>query len=169
VDAIRNSPSQSVLDVIRTALSPKSPSEKLIFEAGLWPSIGPGALLGQLALHLRKGLSNNWRSVLTSLAEALAAQQKTLRLNTFERLGLDAEYRQEAANSGGQGWEILAYPDWLLIQLDANLLIRPVQASIAKEMMTPEKQTNTVMQLNMGEGKSSVSIACTSAYIIGEV
>lgn len=166
---IRNSPPQSVLDVIRTALVPKSPSEKMISEAGLWPSIGPGALLGQLALHLRKGLSNYWRSVLTLLAEALAAQQKVLRLNTFERLGLNAEYRQEAGNSGGQEWDTLAYPDWLLIQLDANLLIRPVQALIAKEMMAPENQTNTVMQLNMGEGKSSVSIACTSAYIIGEV
>jgi len=87
----------------------------------------------------------------------------------LERLGLDAEYRQEAANSGGQEWDILAYPDWLLIQLDANLLIRPVQASIAKEMMAPENQTNTVMQLNMGEGKSSVSIAYACAYIIGEV
>ena len=158
-DMILNSPRQPVLDAIRTTLSPRNPSENVLFEAGLWPSIGPENLLGQLTLHSRKGLSNNWRKVLTSLAENLATQQQALRLNTFERLGLDAEYRQEAENSGSQGWDILAYPDWLLIQLDANLLIRPVQASIAKAMMMPESQTNAVMQLNMGEGKSSVSLS----------
>lgn len=154
---------QSILDAFHTALSPNLFSEMMLFEAGLWPSIGPENLLAQLSFHSREGLPNDWRSALTSLAETLAAQQQALRLKTFTRLGLDAEYRQEAENSGGQDWDTLAYPDWLLIQLDANLLIRPVQASIAREMMAPESQTNTVMQLNMGDGKSSVSITLTSA------
>ena len=60
-------------------------------------------------------------------------------------------------NNGGQGWDAMMYPDWLLIQLDADILIRPVQAQVAKEMMSPREQKNTVMQLNMGDGKSSVS------------
>ena len=60
-------------------------------------------------------------------------------------------------NNGDQVWDAMMYPDWLLIQLDADILIRPVQAQVAKEMMSPMEQTNTVMQLNMGDGKSSVS------------
>ena len=70
---------------------------------------------------------------------------------------LEAELAKETANTGGQGWEETKYLDWLLIQLDANFLIRPVQASIAQEMISPGGGNNTVMQLNMGEGKSSVS------------
>ena len=89
-------------------------------------------------------------------AEDLAATQRQKRTTTLEQLGLEAERVKEAANEGGEGWKAVEYPDWLLIQLDANLLIRPVQASIAHEMMSPRSQQNTVMQLNMGEGKSSV-------------
>jgi hypothetical protein len=158
----QSSPRQPALDTIRAALSPNNLPQTILFEAGLWPSIGPENLLSQLSFHLREGLPNNWRIILTSLAETLATRQQALRLDTFKRLGLDAEYRQEAENCGGQGWDTSAYPDWLLVQLDANILIRPVQASIAKAMMVPESQTNTVMQLNMGDGKSSVSIPCAS-------
>jgi hypothetical protein len=153
----QNAPPHPVQNVC-AALIPNNLLETILFEAGLWPSTGPENLLVQLSLHLRQGLSDNWRSALIWLAENLAAQQQAMRLNTFKRLGLDAEYHQEAKNSSGQGWDMLAYPDWLLIQLDANLIIRPVQASVAKAMMAPESQTNTVMQLNMGDGKSSVSI-----------
>ena len=154
----------SVLDAIRSALSPfNDPSETIVFRAGLWPSTGAESLLDQLSLHSREGLSSSWRSVLSSLAETLAIEQRALRLNMYKRLGLDAEHAQETGNIGGQGWDKLDYPDWLLIQLDANLFIRPVQASVAKEMMAPDSGTNTVMQLNMGEGKSSVCIAFVSA------
>jgi hypothetical protein len=152
---------QSVLDTIIAALKPNNLAGKLLSEAGLWPSTGLESLLGQLSFHCREGLPNAWRRALTSLAESLAAKQQALRLNKFTHLGLDAEYRQESENSGGQGWDMMAYPDWLLIQLDANLLIRPVQASVAQEMMAPKSQANTVMQLNMGDGKSSVSVAVT--------
>lgn len=150
----------SVLEVIRSALSPSNdPTEAVLFGAGLWPSTGAESLLDQLSLHSREGLSSSWRSVLGSLAETLATQQRDLRLNMYKRSGLDAEHAQETENIGGQGWDKLDYPDWLLIQLDANLFVRPVQASVAKAMMAPDSGTNTVMQLNMGEGKSSVGIA----------
>jgi hypothetical protein len=161
VEALERS---SVLDAIRSALSPSNdPSETILFGAGLWPSTGAESLLDQLSLHSREGMSSSWRSVLCSLAETLATQQRALRLNMYKRLGLDAEHAQETENIGGQGWDKLDYPDWLLIQLDANLFIRPVQASVAKAMMAPDSGTNTVMQLNMGEGKSSVGIAFVSA------
>jgi Protein of unknown function (DUF3638) len=96
---------------------------------------------------------------LVSYAECLAALQRWRRLFALLHLGLEAEYRKEVENCGGHGWHGIAYPDWLLIQIDANILIRPVQVSIAMQMMSPESQKNAVMQLNMGEGKSSVSFS----------
>lgn len=79
-------------------------------------------------------------------------------MTKLKRLMLHAELRQENENRGGQGWDAMLFSDWLLVQLDADILIRPVQAAVAMKMIAPESQTNTVMQLNMGDGKSSVSV-----------
>ena len=43
-------------------------------------------------------------------------------------------------------------------QLQENFLIRRIQVDVAKEMIAPRSKENTVMQVNMGEGKSSVII-----------
>ena len=129
----------------------------MLLDAGLWPSLGPERLLDQLSLHSRCDLSHDWQQMLTRLAEEISAHQRSIRLRELSRLGLLFERRKEMENSGGQGWDAMMYPDWLLIQLDADILIRPVQALAAKEMMSPRKQKNTVMQLNMGDGKSSIS------------
>ena len=129
----------------------------MLLNAGLWPSISTERLLDQLSLHSRPGLSYDWQQTLTWFAEETSAHQRSIRLRELFRLGLFSEYRKEMENNGDQVWDAMMYPDWLLIQLDADILIRPVQAQVAKEMMSPREQTNTVMQLNMGDGKSSVS------------
>ena len=129
----------------------------MLLNAGLWPSISTERLLDQLSLHSRPGLSYDWQQTLTWFAEETSAHQRSIRLRELFRLGLFSEYRKETENNGDQVWDAMMYPDWLLIQLDADILIRPVQAQVAKEMMSPREQTNTVMQLNMGDGKSSVS------------
>ena len=129
----------------------------MLLNAGLWPSLGPERLLDQLSLHSRCDLSHDWQQTLTWLAEEASAHQRSTRLRELSRLGLLSEYRKEMENGGGQSWDAMMYPDWLLIQLDADILIRPIQALVAKEMMSPGEQKNTVMQLNMGDGKSSVS------------
>ena len=45
-----------------------------------------------------------------------------------------------------------------LCQVQGNFLIRRAQAETAMEIMSPQSGENTVMQVNMGEGKSSVII-----------
>ncbi|KAL8668988.1 MAG: hypothetical protein Q9224_007762, partial [Gallowayella concinna] len=59
-------------------------------------------------------------------------------------------------NPGHTTWSAHERPDWLLIEIDGDFLIRPVQVRVALEMIRPSSLTNTLMQLNMGEGKSSV-------------
>jgi len=54
-------------------------------------------------------------------------------------------------------WKPMEHPDWLLVEIDGNFSVRPAQAAFAIEMIHPEGGENAVMQLNMGEGKSSVS------------
>lgn len=64
------------------------------------------------------------------------------------------EYNREIRH--GRERQPVGDPDWLLVEIDADICIRSDQMDVAKAMITPN-DGNTVMQLNMGEGKSSVS------------
>ena len=52
-----------------------------------------------------------------------------------------------------------------LRQIQGNFLIRCAQAKTAMEIMSPRSGENTVMQVNMGEGKSSVIIPIAAATL----
>ncbi|KAN0080285.1 Protein of unknown function (DUF3638) domain containing protein [Tylopilus felleus] len=94
-----------------------------------------------------------------SYTEALHFVKQHLWLRTkSERALTQSELGQELWNEGCDGWDAEAYPDWLLIQLQGNLLVRPIQAQVACEMISPCSGSNMAMQLNMGEGKSSVIV-----------
>ncbi|EEB90513.1 hypothetical protein MPER_11269, partial [Moniliophthora perniciosa FA553] len=56
-------------------------------------------------------------------------------------------------------------PDWLLMQVDGDFLMRPVQLRVAHEMIAPTSRENTLLQLNMGEGKSAVIIPMVAATL----
>ena len=43
-------------------------------------------------------------------------------------------------------------------QIQGNFITRAVQSDVAREMITPSSSQNTVLQLNMGEGKSHVIV-----------
>lgn len=56
----------------------------------------------------------------------------------------------EIENAGHQGWNPSHWPDWLLIEIDGDFLIRPMQARVALEMIQPSFCENSLVQLNMG-------------------
>jgi len=63
----------------------------------------------------------------------------------------------------------LAFPENLLLELEQGILIRLVQQGIAAMMWNPLEGNNSVMQLNIGEGKSSVIVPIvTTALADGE-
>ena len=51
------------------------------------------------------------------------------------------------------GWSPQEYPKWLLFEVESNVMIRKVQADVALAIISGDKR---VLQLNMGEGKTSV-------------
>ncbi|KAJ6485650.1 hypothetical protein C8R45DRAFT_278518 [Mycena sanguinolenta] len=158
--------SDSGLDeTTQAALIPRTRPEQWLHLAGQWPSSGPQALLDQLSRGRREFLSDHCKAALCRYAEKLAVQQQRRRIDVLIKLGFTEESAREAATVGGLGWDPIAYPDWLLIQLDADILIRPLQANIAQHMMSPESLRNALMQLNMGEGKSSVIVPIISAAL----
>ncbi|KAF7371022.1 hypothetical protein MSAN_00736400 [Mycena sanguinolenta] len=161
----QHSPDSGPDENTQTALLPLTQPERWMHLAGQWPSTGPQSLLNQLSRGQRELLPDHWKITLCQYAETLALQQQRRRIDVLLKLGLTEESAREAATVGGQGWDPIAYPDWLLVQLDADILIRPLQANIAQHMMSPESRRNALMQLNMGEGKSSVIVPIISSAL----
>ncbi|KAF9510459.1 hypothetical protein BS47DRAFT_1377450 [Hydnum rufescens UP504] len=135
--------------------------DMVLCTAGLWPSIAIRALLRQLS---SSSLTGEWKGVLVSLAEALLRFQQAQRLLSYCLLGRKDEFTKEAVNFV-RNRDTSHCLDWLLIQVEGNFLARSVQIDIAEKMIAPPSGENSVLQLNMGEGKSSVIVPMTAASL----
>ncbi|KAF3912496.1 hypothetical protein ABW20_dc0106228 [Dactylellina cionopaga] len=156
---------ENILSCIYPNLSPATKLQQLQEKSGLWPSINKLHLLQSLRLKERCALPREWKEAITTLGEALTWEQRASRLIDFAHQKLFQEFDQEIRNIGRQGWDASNYTDWLLLELDSEILIRPAQASIALAMMDDSKANNSVMQLNMGEGKSAIIIPAVAAAL----
>lgn len=78
---------------------------------------------------------------------------------------VSSDFLKELVNCGHVGWDPEDYPEWLIFEVENNILIRPNQAQIAKEMLSPKSGGNSAMMLNMGEGKSSVIVPIIAATL----
>ena len=143
-------------DRIIESLGALSEKESVLSRAGLWPRASPRDVLNKLTLSQRSHLSEPWKTVLVEYAESITMVQRTLRISRLTKRAYRAEMERELSNPGRVGWDGMSHPDWLLVELESNLLVRQVQAEIANEMLAPSSGKNAVVQLNMGEGKSSV-------------
>ncbi|CAD6445109.1 78d31050-1f6d-4ac6-9bad-745dfd628371 [Sclerotinia trifoliorum] len=109
-------------------------------------------------------LSLQWKRAIVCFGLAMTALQRAERMLACSNN--QAEINTELCNPGHEGWDPIVHPDWLLLELENDILIRQEQASISKEMIEPSSGANSVMQLNMGLGKSSVIVpivACALA------
>ncbi len=128
----------------------------ILERAGLWPRVSPRDILDKLAISQRSILSKSWKVAFIKYAEEFTMVQRAIRISRLTAPEYRAELERELSNSGRIGWDAMSHPDWLLIELESNILLRQVQAEIASEMLAPSSGENLVVQLNMGEGKSSV-------------
>jgi hypothetical protein len=108
-------------------------------------------------------LPDDWKRCLVVYGLAIAALQRAERLVAYN--GNSAELLSELENLGHQDWDPMRYPEWLLLEVENNIQIRQEQAHIAREMMSPSSGCNSVMQLNMGLGKSSVIVPIVGAAL----
>ncbi|KLU92347.1 hypothetical protein MAPG_11293 [Magnaporthiopsis poae ATCC 64411] len=71
----------------------------------------------------------------------------------------------ELNNPGHQSWSPNEYADWLLLEIDGDLLIRPDQVDVARAIIAPASGQNSVLQMNMGKGKTSVIVPMVVAAL----
>ncbi|KAF8454797.1 hypothetical protein BGX38DRAFT_1171611 [Terfezia claveryi] len=145
---------------IRGALEPAVDERGwMTYKAGLWPQISTVALLQRLAASNFASLSLEWKTVLVEYAMAITALQRAKRLSRAQEQKHDgSDLLRELENIGHEEWDPLENPDWLLMEIENNLLVRSVQATVAKTMIKPPNDKNAIMQLLMGEGKTSVIV-----------
>ncbi|KAJ5124379.1 uncharacterized protein N7515_008204 [Penicillium bovifimosum] len=72
---------------------------------------------------------------------------------------------KEAENPGYEGWEPSDHPTWLLLELEQNITIRKRQVEVAGQMIQPDCDGNALLQLNMGEGKTTVITGMTVVHL----
>lgn len=140
---------------IRTALrySPTA-AHKVYHCAQMSPRLSPSIVLSFLSHGKINSLSNAWRAVIVQYGLAITSFHRAQRLKAYLQHRFDLQ--GELENPGHVGWDPLPRPDWLLLEVENNILIRQEQAEIADQMISPSSGMNSLMELNMGQGKSSI-------------
>ena len=155
---------ESVYNTICACLRAEpSVARRLACNSKMWPRLSKISLLQHLASANVSLLRNDWRDSLIAYGLAISTLQRAERL--LSCTDNDLELLNELKNLGHQGWDTAQYPEWLLFEVENNLLIRHAQAQIALEMISPSSGANSVLQLNMGEGKSSVIVPIVAAAL----
>lgn len=85
---------------------------------------------------------------------AIAEIQRLRRLRTAILLEDHRAITEELHNVGHENWDpVKESPDWLLLEIDSNILIRTDQIDVARAIIKPVSGRNSVLQMNMGRGK----------------
>ena len=158
-----------LLDSIKVALQlePGNAINGYLKMAGLWPNLAVDDMLKYLARPAQ--LSKEWKGLLIDFANVITIIQKLRRLLLAATSSDGSSIASELQNVGPSRDCIDRYPSWSLIQIDGDFMIRPTQQQVALAMISPSSMDNSLLQLNMGEGKSSVIIPLVvSALANGE-
>jgi Protein of unknown function (DUF3638)/Protein of unknown function (DUF3645) len=128
-----------------------------------WPRLSPIFFLQQLTRGRWQRITSDWKRCIVHYGLALTELQRAERLVSLS--GNHADLVKELRNSGHTNWSPVEYPESLLLEVESGIMIRQVQEQIAGEMRDPQSGRNAVMQLNMGEGKSSVIVPIVAAAL----
>ncbi|TVY87635.1 hypothetical protein LAWI1_G008611, partial [Lachnellula willkommii] len=128
-----------------------------------WPRLSPTFLLQQLTRHRWQKITSEWKRCIVEYGLSLAELQRAERLVSSSEN--HADLVKELQNPGHQSWSPMEYPESLLLEVESGIMIRKVQVHIAEQMRNPPSGSNFVMQLNMGEGKSSVIVPIVAASL----
>jgi len=128
-----------------------------------WPRLSPIFFLQQLTRGRWQRLTSDWKRCIVQYGLALTELQRAERLASL--CGNHADLIKELRNSGHTNWSPSEYPESLLLEVESGIMIREVQEQIAERMRNPPFGRNAVMQLNMGEGKSSVIVPIVAAAL----
>ena len=142
---------------------PKNGFSAMAARVKQWPRISPIFFLQQLTRGRWDKISEAWKRSIIGYGLALSKFQQAQRI--LSMCGNRIELIKELRNSGHGNWDPFQFPESLLLEIESGITIRDVQEDIARQMRDPALANNAVMQLNMGEGKSSVIVPIVAACL----
>lgn len=150
------------LQYFEELLQPENDYDKALASAGLWPCASTSGLLHCLSKQVRDQVPADWKVLLINYAREITGVQRIQRMTRFLESGNLYALQKEIENDAHTTWKQEKAIDWLLLEVQNDLLIRPVQINVAREMA---KNENGVLQLQMGDGKSSVILPMLAATL----
>ncbi|KAJ7575497.1 hypothetical protein C8J56DRAFT_974753, partial [Mycena floridula] len=144
---------KSSLNKILQHLEPSTAVETSLHYSETGSSVTARTILCQLRSPV--SLSETWRRVVVAFSKQFLSYQQSQRMLQFAYDGKDAELHRELENSVSE--EHCSEIDWILVQVEGNFL--------ARSMMRPSSQRNSLFQLNMGEGKTSVIVPLVASAL----
>lgn len=119
--------------------------------ANLWPG-GKVTILEQLRSIAKTRFGAGMKEALIKFGVMTTELQWLERLRHYHLTNDGAKLMDTLKNTGHQNWDPLQRPDWLLMELECDILIRPEQVQVANAIISPPSGTNSVLQMNMGQG-----------------
>lgn len=139
-----------------------------LIKGGVFPRIIPSLFLPKLIEKNTGDDDDHMKHLIGAWAIEIARQQRQKRIEMYERLHSQESFLdKEKKHKPHTNWKPNDYPEWLLFEIEQNLTIRRIQIEIAKRMIAPPEIDikHSVMQLNMGEGKTSVIVPLLAAKL----
>jgi len=144
-----------LLEQVRNALQKGDPSARWLSMAVLWPKMTPVTLLTELRTTSEVRFGASVKETLVALGLAITKYQRLLRIKDAIDKGRRQQLLVETGHVGHTNWRPLEHVDWLILEIDGNILIRPEQVDVAFATISPASRQNSVLQLLMGKGKTS--------------
>jgi hypothetical protein len=144
-----------ILEQIRHALQNGDTRARWLYAVGMWPDTTPLGLLTELRSTSGVVQGPGIKETLVKFGLAITKYQRLLRLRDAHQKNRKQQVLDESDNIGHTNWSPLEYADWLLLEIESNIMIRPEQVDVALGTIAPHTHQNSVLQLLMGKGKTS--------------
>ncbi|KAJ4372947.1 hypothetical protein N0V83_003238 [Neocucurbitaria cava] len=155
----------NVAKQVRESLSEHDPQARWLQKVDLWPKMTTIDLLSELRSTSGTTFGADTREALVTVGLAISKWQHLLRIQDAQKRCRQQQERDELANQGHTNWNPLSYPDWLLLEIDGDVLLREEQVQVALATISPESGENSVLQLLMGKGKTSCILPMVAAVL----
>ncbi|KAJ4298924.1 hypothetical protein N0V90_004167 [Kalmusia sp. IMI 367209] len=132
---------------------------------GLWPKLNKTTLLSELRSTSNSVFGRGAKKALVALGVRITSLQRLLRIQDSSLKDRQQQLQEERVNRGHVNWDPFVQPDWLLLEIDSNIMLRAEQVEVANATMAPASGRNSVVQLLMGKGKTSCILPIVAAML----
>ncbi|CAF1260892.1 unnamed protein product [Rotaria sp. Silwood1] len=144
-----------------------------LFEIGLISRITPTNLIAVLQQNIENiPLNNDQLTLLGGTLVCWTLEQQLERALYYAIHDKLEDFLKEISTIPHSNWKPFEHVSWLILELEMNITIREIQTDVARHMMQTNMTTdqtkvnkNLVMQMNMGEGKTSVILPMLAASL----